>query len=480
MSEVTQAGFVAESVLRTAKESPERTALITRKGRVTYGELARRMMTAAGALRRAGLSAGDWLAIRAADEELHLTLSLAALAGGYEQVSLGSHESAEARKELLTRIPRCALVTDDRRIDAPCSLMIDAEGLFLEGEAATATSPLGGALFTSSGSTGRPKLAHFSRPVLEASFRRYRDEPGKVVGQTISVEHGVGKKRAWRTLLAGGTLVTAEGFGDADVTETCARHGVERLFLSSYALSDLADRLGGLSAPALPGLRIICAGSKIPASAARKVRQALGAEMTVAYGTTETGTLCLTAAEELENRPDTVGRPVAGIELRITDDEGAPLEPGAEGYVCVRGPGCLTGYLDGAEPRRFSDGWFRPGDVGRLEHDGTLTLLGREGDRMILNGMNIFPAEIERAALSHPGVKACAAFPIASSLHGEIPALAYVAHDALGAVELLAHCRSLLGPRAPRAAFRREGLPTNPQGKVLRQELTRDHGGTKR
>ncbi len=471
-----ETGFVPEAILATAHRDPGHTALITRHGPVSYGQLSGDMLAAAHALQARGLAPGTWLGIAAKDERTHLTLSLAAMVGGCEHVSLGSHETDQARQELLARLPRGLVLASDGGSVTSGPDLLDAATLLRETQQTRSIQRGGGALFTSSGSTGKPKLAHFDRATLVESFRRYRDTAGQVVAQTISVEHGVGKKRAWRTLLSGGTLVMAEACGPAEVLKSCALYRVEKLFLSAYALADLAAQMPGQSINTVTrGLHLVCTGSKIPLESARSVAHALSARVSVAYGTTETGTLCLTDLAGLERHPDSVGRPVEGIELRITDPDGQTVAMGAEGLVAVRGKGCLNRYLDGAEAHRFRDGWFTPGDIGRQEPDGTLTLLGREHDRMILNGMNIFPAEIERAALRHPQVRMCAAFAIRSVLHGDIPALAYVADPALEPPAMIAHCRNHLGPRAPRAAFARTSLPLNPQGKILRHLLAAEH-----
>jgi acyl-CoA synthetase (AMP-forming)/AMP-acid ligase II len=90
---------------------------------------------------------------------------------------------------------------------------------------------------------------------------------------------------------------------------------------------------------------------------------------------------------------------------------------------------------------------------------------------MVMNSINIFPAEIERAAAGFPGLRECAAFPVPMARYGQIPLLAVVADPGFDAEALLAHCRAQLGVRAPRKVVRVEQLPRNATGKVLRRTL---------
>jgi acyl-coenzyme A synthetase/AMP-(fatty) acid ligase len=97
---------------------------------------------------------------------------------------------------------------------------------------------------------------------------------------------------------------------------------------------------------------------------------------------------------------------------------------------------------------------------------------GRADDMMILNSINIFPAEIEKVAEGFPGVIECAAFPMRSPVHGDIPMLAVVGADGCDLKALMTYCRERLGIRAPRKVIGLPEIPRNPQGKVVRRELS--------
>ena len=122
---------------------------------------------------------------------------------------------------------------------------------------------------------------------------------------------------------------------------------------------------------------------------------------------------------------------------------------------------------------RFRDGWFYPGDVGTLRRDGQLIVQGRRDDMIVLNGLNIFPAEIERVLEGHPAVVEAAALPLPSMVHGQIPVAAVVlrAGEGVTGAELRRYCHQHLGLRTPRRVLVLAQLPKNSQGKTVRRDL---------
>lgn len=134
-----------------------------------------------------------------------------------------------------------------------------------------------------------------------------------------------------------------------------------------------------------------------------------------------------------------------------------------------------TSYLNAPTEtaKRFVDGWFVPGDIAWFRADGQLVIAGRSDDMMILNGMNIFPMEIERVLELHPAVRAAAALSIDSPVHGQIPvaAVQLEAAAAIDVAELLAHARQRLGLRAPRRIIVVSELPRASDGKIKRRAL---------
>ena len=135
----------------------------------------------------------------------------------------------------------------------------------------------------------------------------------------------------------------------------------------------------------------------------------------------------------------------------------------------------LDGYTDRSLPdnANFRDGWFYTGDVGYLAKDGQLIHLGRSDQMMIFNGINIYPAEIEQAVLTHPAVNDVAVMPIKHNVHQEIPAcvVSLVPGARASVQDLRRFVVDLLGAKAPALFAIADVIPRNQQGKIIRADL---------
>lgn len=195
--------------------------------------------------------------------------------------------------------------------------------------------------------------------------------------------------------------------------------------------------------------------------------------MHIVYATNEADTITLADPALQAQVPNTVGRPVAPLEVQVVDGEGRVLPAEQTGEVRVRGPGVASAYLDNpqATARSFRDGWFHPGDLAYLTQEGALVLLGRKDDMMIFDGMNIYPAEIENALLSHPAVREAAAFPARHERFQDVPMAAVTLSGSVSERALIEHCRNLIGIRHPRRVRIVQEFPRNAMGKILKREL---------
>lgn len=191
------------------------------------------------------------------------------------------------------------------------------------------------------------------------------------------------------------------------------------------------------------------------------------------YGMTETCTAftCTAAADPPDVRSRTQGSPLPGCELRITDPEsGAPLPPGEEGEIRVKGPNVMRRYYKLDPATTFDpDGFFPTGDLGMLRPDGRLVYLRRLKDTIKTGGINVSPAEVEAALRKVPGIGHVYAFGIPSEDRGEDVAVAVVLTAPLSEAEVLEAARqALAGPKRPRAVLllRAEEVPMTGSGKV--------------
>ncbi len=221
----------------------------------------------------------------------------------------------------------------------------------------------------------------------------------------------------------------------------------------------------------------ISGGEPLPDAVAARFLERFGVQISEGYGLTETSpvtNVCLST----DYRAHSVGRAVPGLEIRIADPAtNEPLGPGVDGEVQMKGPNVMKGYykLPAETAAAFThDGYFRTGDIGRLDDDGFLSITGRLKEMLIIGGENVFPREIEEVLNAHPAVAASGVIGVADPLRGELPVAFVERREGAAAevVELQGWCRErLAGYKVPRDIRFVTELPKNATGKVVRREL---------
>ena len=166
----------------------------------------------------------------------------------------------------------------------------------------------------------------------------------------------------------------------------------------------------------------------------------------------------------------------AGPEVAILDEGGALLPQGEVGEVAIRGPNVTPGYDNNpdANARAFTDGWFRTGDVARMDAEGRVFYVGRTKDMIRRSGENIVADEVERALQQHPAVRTAAVLGVPDELRGEeVKALVVLAEgETATAEEIIAHCRTrLAGYKAPKRVEFRDELARTATGKIQKFKL---------
>jgi acyl-CoA synthetase (AMP-forming)/AMP-acid ligase II len=228
-------------------------------------------------------------------------------------------------------------------------------------------------------------------------------------------------------------------------------------------------------APGLASLRVAVTGAAdIPVELVRRVIDELPFETVMAgYGLTEAGTA---TATERGDEPDivatTVGRSRPGFEVRIVDGQGRDVPTGDAGEILLRGPSVMSHYLDDPEATAdvlSPDGWLRTGDIGTLDGEGRLRIVGRSKDMFIVGGFNAYPAEIENALLRHPDIRQAAVIGIPDERLGEVGmAFVVLAPGApTSASDIITWSREQMANyKVPRRVEILDELPLNATGKV--------------
>ncbi|GGQ33415.1 acyl-CoA synthetase (AMP-forming)/AMP-acid ligase II [Actinomadura coerulea] len=350
-------------------------------------------------------------------------------------------------------------------------------------------------LMFTSGTTGRPKgvrLTHRSllagvavtasgRPVL----------PDDVFCTPFPLCHVAGYQVILHHLFRRHAVVLRR-FDPAVLVDAARRHGVTNLSLAPTMLEDLLAHLDG--DPAALGalratVRVVAYGSApMPVPLLRRADAVLGCDLNQGYGMTELSgnATFLSPADHraaVAARPElaaSAGRPGDGAEIAVVGEDGAPLPPGEQGEVVVRGAQVADGYWDDPEAtaEAFAGGWFRTGDAGRVDGDGRLYLADRIKDVIITGGENVSSREVEDVLRTVPGVGEVAVVGLPDPRWGQ-SVCAVIVPDGVPPREedLVAACRArLAGFKAPRRVEFVAALPRTGTGKVrkaaLRAELT--------
>lgn len=204
--------------------------------------------------------------------------------------------------------------------------------------------------------------------------------------------------------------------------------------------------------------------------------QARGVSMTQAYGLTEASGGCVYLnAQDAERKLGSAGRPMLHTEIRVVDADGQDLGPGEVGEIIVRGPSVMKGYLNRPEETAATivDGWLHTGDLGTLDDEAFLSVVDRCKDMFVSGGINVYPAEIERALARLPGVTEMAVIGVPDPTWGEVPLLvvpdaATVDLDTLRAISTA----DLADYKRPRYVVGHGGpLPRTLGGKVVKRDL---------
>ena len=466
----------AERLERHARDRADVPALVSARATLTFGALVHEVDRLARTLRASGIDGSRIVGVTVRGEIDHLLATLALLALGCPMVALASREPAATRARLALRVG-VALVLGERPDDAIDGLpFADLHAVRANPRAGSAeprhdpSRPL--LYLTGSGTTGEPKIIAFSEEDLSRHADTHVDFSRERMLRPAHVEYNNSKRMRLYTLWQGGTCILADGDTDA-LTLLCARHSATWLELSPMHGASLlaATRVHG-PLPAYTRVRI--GGARVPIAMRRAILAEATPRLYVSYGTTETSFVAI-ANPAMHDEREPVGPPAAGIEVEVLRADRTRASPGESGTIRLRSPGMAQAYVgdDVATARHFRDGWFEPGDLATLDVDGLLVIHGRADDMMIMNGINIYPVEIERILERHPAVETAAAFPLPSDVHGQIPVAAVELRAGMrcGGGELVAFARDALGVRAPRRVEVLAALPRNAQGKILKREL---------
>lgn len=217
-------------------------------------------------------------------------------------------------------------------------------------------------------------------------------------------------------------------------------------------------------------------GTAVQEAVARQWQQVTGLHITQGYGLTETSPVASSNPFNLAEFNGSIGLPVPSTEMCIVDDDGNQLATAEIGEICIRGPQVMEGYWQNPEETAkvmLPGGWFRTGDIGRMDDRGFFYIEDRKKDMILVSAFNVYPNEIEAVVVEMPGVLEAAAIGIPDEKTGEAVKLFVVRSDpSVTKEDVLRHCReNLTAYKVPRQIEFRDELPKTNVGKILRRAL---------
>ncbi|MFC8530032.1 FadD3 family acyl-CoA ligase [Nocardia sp. NPDC057227] len=467
---------IPQMVLSAADRFGSSEAVVDGELRWSYTELAERVRRAAGAFAAFGIEKGDRAAVWAPNSAEWIVAAFGLMAAGGVLVPVNTRFKAEEARDVIRRSGAKAVLVQqgfqgtEYTADVP---VLDLKSEFLGSgepfERPVAGTDIADIIFTS-GTTGRPKGALMNHAQTLRLYAEWCDLADLREGDRYLIVnpffHTFGLKAGLvASLIRGATILPVPVFDVDTVLDLVEREritmlpGPPTLYHSLLAAKGTRD---------LSSLRAAVTGAAdIPVELIRRVREELPfRSIMTGYGLTEAGTATASRpGDTFEQIATTVGQPCDGIEVRIADD----------GEVLVRGYSVMQGYLDDPEATAEAidpEGWLHTGDLGELDPEGRLRIVGRKKDMFIVGGFNAYPAEIEGFLLEHPAVAQAAVVGVADERLGQVGRAYVVPSAPLTEDELIGWSRNrMAGYKVPRSIRFLDALPLNATGKVMKDQL---------
>ncbi|MGW2820367.1 long-chain-fatty-acid--CoA ligase [Streptomyces sp. NPDC001443] len=490
---------LAEFLAHTARRYPERTALRTTDTAVSYAELDELSARAAALLRSEGVRPGDRVALMLPNVPEFVVLYYGILRAGAIVVPLNPLLK-ERETEYHLRDSGAVLLCEWHQAPGEGAQGAAGAGVRrLVVEPAAFTGMLAGSppvheiagvagddiavLLYTSGTTGRPKGASLTHAGLRHNTEVTAVDiesltPEDVVVGCLPLFHIFGQVCTLTAAVhAGAALILVPRFDPQAVLDAIGRHkatvfeGVPTMY-AALLQHPGADGLD------VSSLRLcISGGASLPVEVLHGFERRFGCVILEGFGMSETSPVVTFNHSDRPRKPGSIGTPIRDVEVRLLDDRGRDVAPGAVGELSVRGPNVMKGYWNRPEETAATvpDGWLRSGDLARRDEDGYLFVVDRKKDLIIRGGYNVYPREIEEVLHEHPAVGLAAVIGVPHERLGEEIAAAVVLRPQARATadELREFVKERVAAyKYPRHIRIVDALPTGPSGKILKRQIS--------
>jgi len=483
---------------RSASTFPDKTALHSAAGSLTYAELDDLSSLVAAQLCDAGVEPGDRVAVMLPNVNSFAVAYFGALRAGAAVVPM--NPLLKAREvEYYLRDPEvkvifawegCREAVEAGADGLPVEVQYVVPGEFeasLQGgphynEIAERDATDTAVILYTSGTTGQPKGAELTHANLARNIDVAVElfpllEQDVVIG-ALPLFHAFGQVVGLNAVLAaGGELALVTRFEPGAVLETIQKHSAT-VFMGVPTMYSAMLHTPGATSYDTSSLRMsLSGGAALPVEVLHGFEKSFGCVLLEGYGLSETSPIA-SFNRAGQQRPGSIGVPIPGVEMRIQDDEGNEVATGEVGEIAIKGHNIMKGYW--RRPEATADciddeGWFKSGDLGRVDEDGFFFVVDRKKEMLIRGGYNVYPREIEEVLYEHPAVRECAVIGLPHPELGEEvgAAVALTSGHAATADELRAFVKERVAPyKYPRHIWFVDELPKGATNKILKREIT--------
>ena len=480
---------LADVVRRAAARTPDHEALVAGDRVLTWADLDRAVDAFATALVARGLQPGDRVGLLLANSVEFVVAYFGTLRAGLVALPLNTaYTEAELAYQLSDAEARLVVADDGRRSlagDVDTIVVGSAEWEAMAGATEAFDGPPTGAedlavvLYTS-GTTGRPKGAMLSHRALLANLSQLAAITPAVIAPedrvllVLPLFHVYGLNAGLGlAAYVGATGVLADRFDPVETLELVRDARVSNI-VGAPPMYVAWSMLPGLNESFASVRRAVSGAAPLAPEVLAAVRGATGQPIFEGYGLTETAPVLTSSLCSDVVKPGSIGRPIPGVELKLLDDGGEPVDEGDPGEIVVRGANIFSGYWPDGSGGPDADGWFRTGDVAYADEDGDLFLVDRVRELILVSGFNVYPREVEDVIATHPDVQEVAVLGLPHPYTGETVRALVVARDgaSISADDVIEwSARRLARFKCPTSVEFVDELPHSTTGKVAKGRL---------
>ena len=336
-------------------------------------------------------------------------------------------------------------------------------------------------LYTS-GTTGQPKGAELTHDNLLRNIEVTRTTlmrlvPEDVVLGALPLFHSFGQVVGMGCAVASGACLTLlPRFDPGRALDIIKRDQVTILPGVPTMYAAILHSAGGNAGDAASLRLCVSGGAAMPVELLRGFEKNFGCMILEGYGLSETSPVASFNHPDRPRKAGTIGQAISGVDLRIQDDAGTPLPAGEVGEIAIRGHNVMKGYWRRPEETAevLEDGWFRTGDLGRVDAEGYFSIVDRKKDMIIRGGLNVYPREVEEVLYEHPAVAEAAVLGVPDEVLGEeVAAMVRLKPGASASPEeLREHVKDQLAAyKYPRYVWIVSELPHGDTGKILKRAI---------